>query len=111
MGGLDKGFSFWFPHSEGAFGAFTRALRQASTTEAGWDPTSHPGAPVTVGPHHGLHRMAPDPHGSLEEGIDDGGYRGREGHGETESVKEVLMKMFQILDVNEEQHPAEGAVL
>lgn len=55
-------------HSEGALCAFAGTLRQSSSTHAGRDPTSHPGAPVTVGPHHGLHRVASDTHGSLEEG-------------------------------------------
>lgn len=60
-------------HSEGALCAFAGALRQASSAHAGRDPASYPGAPVTVGPHHGLHRVAPDTHGSLE------GWRGNGG--------------------------------
>lgn len=52
-------------HSEGAFGAFTCALWQSSSAHTGWYATPNPRAPVTVGPHHGLHGMAPDSHGSL----------------------------------------------
>lgn len=55
-------------HSEGALCAFAGALRQSSSAHAGRDPASYPWAPVTVGTHHGLHGVAPDAHGSLEEG-------------------------------------------
>lgn len=53
-------------HSEGALGAFAGALRQSSSAHAGRHAASHPGAPVALGPHHGLHGVAPDAHGSLE---------------------------------------------
>ncbi|PWA20453.1 hypothetical protein CCH79_00003588, partial [Gambusia affinis] len=54
-----------FTYSEGALCAFTGALWQSPATEAGRDPTCHPGAPVTMRTHHGLHGMAPDAHGPL----------------------------------------------
>lgn len=68
-----------FTHSEGALCAFACALRQSSSADAGRDPTSYPGTPVTVGPHHGLHGVAPDAHGSLEEEEDEGEWMGRRG--------------------------------
>ena len=58
----------YFTHSEGALCAFAGALWQPPSTKAGWDSASYPGASVTVRPHHGLHGVAPDTHGSLEEG-------------------------------------------
>lgn len=63
-------------HSESALCAFTCALRQPSSTHAGRDPPSYPGASVAVRPHHGLHRVAPDTHGSLEEGEETESWRG-----------------------------------
>lgn len=59
--------SSYLTHGEGALCAFTGALRQAASAQAGRDPASYPGAPVAVGAHHGLHGVAPDPHGSLKE--------------------------------------------
>lgn len=69
----------WCPctDGEGALGAFTGAVWKSSSTQAGWEPPSGPGGPLALGPPHGLHGVAPHPHGPLQHSENSSGHHGQ----------------------------------